>query len=200
MEELINIKNRNIGGIKKVKATENYFYIFRKCSYIKKQYFIYASLILFCFIANQLNAQSYITSLGLRAGTEIGITIQQRLFKRNTLELILETNRYRWCTTALIENHNRFIGKRVNFYTGAGGHYGEERAYGKYYGVTPIVGIEATIAGLTISWDYKPSINLFGGSTYVFHDSGLSIRHVIIKQPKKHFFKNLFKKKKSKNS
>jgi hypothetical protein len=163
---------------------------------MKINYFLLSIAFYLVNINNNLKAQSYITSVGLRAGTEIGITIQQRLIKRNTLELILETNRYRWCTAALFENHNRFIGKRINFYMGAGPHYGEEKGFGKYYGATPIVGVEATIAGLTVSWDYKPSINLYGGSTYIFHDSGLSVRHVIIKQPKKHFFKNLFKRKK----
>jgi hypothetical protein len=135
--------------------------------------------------STRLNAQTYFTSVGLRAGTELGITWQQKLWKTGTLETIVTTNRSRWQAQSLVEYHRRFLGRRLNYYIGIGPHFGEEKGAGNYYGFTPITGVEMTLAGLTLSWDYKPSFNLAGTDAFIFHDSGFSIRMVLIKQRKK---------------
>ncbi len=137
------------------------------------------------------HSQSYRTALGLRAGTELGLTVQQRLFNQATIEGILTTNRYRWQIQGLAEYHRPFIGKRFNLYLGAGPHWGNELGYGNYWGITPVAGIELTLFKLAISYDYKPSINLDGGSSYVFHDSGLSVRMVLIRQKRKQPIRDL---------
>jgi hypothetical protein len=133
----------------------------------------------------QVQSQTYFTSVGLRAGTELGITWQQKLWKTGTLESIATTNRNRWQVQSLVEYHRRFLGRRLNYYIGIGPHFGEEKGQGHYYGITPITGVEMTLAGLTLSWDYKPSFNLKGTDAFIFHDSGFSIRMVLIKQRKK---------------
>jgi len=89
-------------------------------------------LITFSIVVCNAYGQSYVTALGLRAGTELGVTMQQRLFRTNTLEGIATTNRYRWQVQTLLEHHKRFIGKRFNYYIGIGPHYGNEKGYGNY--------------------------------------------------------------------
>jgi hypothetical protein len=140
------------------------------------------------------NGQAYITSGGIRFGTELGLTIQQKIPGTNTIEGIVTTNKYRWQVQGLFEHHRRLLGKRLNYYYGIGPHWGDEKAYGKYFGITPVTGVEFTIAKLTISYDYKPSFNIKGGSSFIFHDSGLSVRAVIIRKTRKHPIKDWFEK------
>jgi hypothetical protein len=139
-----------------------------------------------------LSAQKYITALGIRAGTDLGISLQQRLPATFTAEGIVQSNRYRWSITALAQYHKKVIGKRINFYLGGGLHWGDEQGYGSFWGITPIIGSEVTLARMVISWDYKPALNYEGGSSLIFHDSGVSVRYVLIKKKNK-LFKNWFK-------
>lgn len=139
-------------------------------------------------------AQAYRTALGVRAGTELGLTLQQRVIEKATIEGIVTTNRYRWQAQGLFEYHRPVLGKRVNVYLGAGPHFGNEKGYGDYWGITPVAGVEITLLKFVISYDYKPSFNLGGGSTYLFHDSGISVRMVLIKQKRKTPIKDFFEK------
>jgi hypothetical protein len=165
----------------------------------KYKYMRISIVILFsaiCFSSFSLHGQSYITAFGFRAGSDYGLSLNQRLFNTKlTVEGILQTSKYKYSGTILLEQHRRLIGKRLNFFYGIGGHTGNDLAFGQFYGVTPIVGMELTVARLNITIDYKPAINLYGRE-WAYHDSAFSIRYVLIKQPKKHFFRNLFKKKK----
>jgi hypothetical protein len=136
-------------------------------------------------------AQTYRTAVGLRVGTEIGLTVQQKLWKTGTVEAILTSNKERWQSQALVQYHSRLIGRRINSYVGIGPHYGESNLDGSYAGVTPIVGFEMTLFGLNVSYDYKPSINIFHGSRFIYHDSGLSVRFILIKQRRERIFKNI---------
>ncbi|MBK8848471.1 MAG: hypothetical protein IPO27_18785 [Bacteroidetes bacterium] len=141
-------------------------------------------------------AQSYLTTFGIRAGSDYGITLQQRIFKSKlTLEGILQTSKYKYSATVMLQQHRRMIGKRINFYYGIGGHTGNDKAFGKFYGISPIVGAELTLARLNFSIDYKPAINIVGHD-WAHHDSAFSIRYVLIKQPKKEWRKKLFNRKK----
>lgn len=141
-------------------------------------------------------SQAYITAFGFRAGSDYGLTLNQRVFNtKSTVEAIVQTSKYKYSGTILFEQHHKMAGKRLNFFYGVGGHKGKDLAYGKFYGVTPIVGVELTLARMNITLDYKPAINI-EGSEWVYHDSGFSIRYVLIKQPRKHILRNIFKKKK----
>lgn len=158
--------------------------------------YLLALLTLICFFSISLNGQSYITAFGFRAGSDYGLTLNQRIFNTKlTVEGILQTSKYKYSGTVILEQHRRLIGKRLNFFYGIGGHTGNDLAFGHFYGITPIVGMELTVARLNITIDYKPAINLYGHE-WAYHDSAFSIRYVLIKQPKKHFLRNLFKKKK----
>jgi hypothetical protein len=130
--------------------------------------------------------------VGLRVGTEFGLTIQQKVWKTGTIEAILTTNQQRWQTQALVEYHSKIIGRRINMFTGIGPHYGESMEQGSYAGITPIFGFEATLFGFNFTYDYKPSFNIFHGQQHIYHDSGLSIRIVLLKEKKSGPIRDLF--------
>ena len=75
-------------------------------------------------LATQVQSQSYITAAGLRMGSDFGVTIQQRIISRFTVEGIVSTRAATDETTGtlLLEMHKPLISKRVNFYMGGGFH------------------------------------------------------------------------------
>lgn len=154
--------------------------------------------ILFClFLACSLLghrgwAQTYRTAAGVRFGTEIGLSIQQRLWETGTIEGIVTSNKNRWQAQALVQYHRRVIGRRINSYFGVGPHYGELINGGSYAGITPIFGFEMTFFGLNLSYDYKPSFNVFHGSALLYHDTGLTVRVILLKQKRNGVLRDLF--------
>ena len=69
----------------------------------------------------KVQAQAYNTSFGLRMGKSpayntVGLSVQQRVFSRMTLEGILQTD-FKHNSTAhiLLEKHNPIICKRFNY-------------------------------------------------------------------------------------
>ena len=135
----------------------------------------------------ELSAQRYFNALGLRMGTDWGMTYQQRVAKRWTVEGILNREKDRDLTmlTVLGERHAPLIGKRLNFYIGGGFHQGfldtpiDGPDPENPFGVTGIAGLEFTIARLSASFDVKPAINLVNAPDPIFFQSGLSVRYVI---------------------
>ena len=109
--------------------------------------------------------------------------------------------------SALVAKHNPLITKRFNFYTGGGLHFGinseplGETTVKNPFGVTAIAGVEFKIAKLILSWDFKPAINLVGGTTTIYPQTGVSLRYVFVKKPifKEPLLKKpIFKKEKDK--
>ena len=158
-------------------------------------------LIGFLFIATLGMAQSYFTSGGIRTGDGFGLTLQQRVAKKVTVEAILKNSNKRgeFSVTGLVERHVALIFRRFNFYTGIGLHKGfvndEEISTKGSFGVTGIGGLEFTIGKLNFSYDFKPALNLTGGSKKFYPDTAISLRYVIVGNK---VFKNINKKKKKK--
>ncbi len=155
----------------------------------------------FMFIATLGMAQSYFTSAGLRIGDGIGISLQQRIAKKVTVEGILKNNNARgeFSVTGLVERHIPLISRRLNFYTGIGLHKGfvhdsEIETKGPF-GVTGVAGLEFTIGKLNLSYDFKPALNLAGGTQVFYPDTALSLRYVIVGNK---VFKEMNKNKKKK--
>ncbi|MBK7873400.1 MAG: hypothetical protein IPJ74_23415 [Saprospiraceae bacterium] len=126
------------------------------------------STIYFC----QLSAQSYDTALGMRLGTDWGMTIKQRVAKKTTIEALLQSSlqREEVLVTLMGEQHFPVLSRRLNIYYGGGLHKGwinESDAdlvpYKDPFGVTFIGGIEMSLGRLNISYDFKPAINISGG-------------------------------------
>ena len=163
------------------------------------------SLVIFfiCFLLNgiQVNAQRYGTALGLRLGNSdinrtLGLSLQQRVMERVTIEGILQTDFSRNTTlSVLVQKHHPIISKRFNYYYGGGLSFGNEESFVKNpstkeiihtygnatTGVDLIAGIEMTLANAVISLDYKPNINLVGREEFYRGQVGLSVRTVLVK-------------------
>ena len=155
-------------------------------------------LVLFAVVSIQLSAQSYNTAVGLRLGTDWGLTIQQRIAKMTTVEAIIQQSlgKDETSVSLLLEQHKRLISKRFNFYIGAGiqkGWSGELDSLneGDPFGFPLIAGAEFTIKNLVLSYDFKPVINVLGGSPFVVQ-SGLSLRYVFWSRPRETPIKDKF--------
>lgn len=163
------------------------------------------SLVIFfiCFLLNgiQVNAQRYGTALGLRLGNSdinrtVGLSLQQRVMERVTIEGILQTDFSRNSTLSILaQKHHPIISKRFNYYYGGGLSFGNEESFVKNpatkeiihtygnatTGVDLIAGVEMTLANAVISLDYKPNINLVGREEFYRGQVGLSVRTVLVK-------------------
>lgn len=151
--------------------------------------------------SNAAFAQRYGTAVGIRFGNSeinrtIGLSLQQRIIERVTLEAILQSDFSRNTTVSLLaERHRPIISKRFNYYYGAGVAFGNEESFVKNdetkqidhtfgnstVGVDLIAGVELTIANAVISLDYKPNINLAGRSEFYRGQVGISARTVLVK-------------------
>lgn len=138
-----------------------------------------------------LRAQSYDTSLGMRLGTDWGLTLQQRIAHNITLEMIFQNSfrRDESMATLMVERHIPFLTKRLNLYVGGGVHKGWGPGlrsgaddYRDPFGLTIISGLELTIARINLSYDIKPALNFVGGDNFLYVQTGLSVRYVLIRQ------------------
>ena len=130
-------------------------------------------------------AQRYRTAAGVRVGkNEVGLTIQQKIFERTTLEGLATAAPREVLATVLAEQHFNILGKRLNYYMGAGAHGGKLKDYGAVYGFDVIAGLEYKINGLPflLSADLKPAFHLRHEEWFNL-GSAFSIRYVIVKEP-----------------
>lgn len=146
-------------------------------------------------------AQRYGTAVGLRFGNSnlyrtVGLTAQQRISKRVSIEGILQSD-FKLNTTfsGLVEKHHPIISKRFNYYYGVGASFGVEESFVKdpenkqilhtygnsTAGVELIGGLELTLLNTVISVDYKPNINLAGRQEFYRGQVGISARMVLVK-------------------
>lgn len=147
------------------------------------------------------NAQRYGTAVGLRFGNNdvsrtVGITAQQRIMDRITLEGILQSDFNRNTTFSfLVEKHHPILSKRFNYYYGGGVSFGSEESFVKdeankqilhtygnaTTGIDLIAGLELTVLNTVLSLDYKPNINLNGREEFFRGQVGMSARMVLVK-------------------
>ena len=160
------------------------------------------SLILIIAISFSMVAftQSYDIAGGLRIGTELGITGKYRFAKRTCVEAIIQNGIVQDETSISIlgEQHFPLMTRRLNMYMGGGLHKGwistENSKYSNPAGITLIGGLDFTIRKLNVSWDFKPAINLTGGSKAIYSQSSVSVRYVFKQRETK--FKKFLKEKK----
>lgn len=163
-------------------------------------------LLLMMSIVVQVNAQKYTTAAGIRLGSGIGVTVQQSLWDNNTLEGVIQKGFFNNLTTAslLFEQHHGILSKGTNFYIGAGPHIGiygnsnKTEGINNSFGATFVGGLELKLGKTLLSFDYRPAINLSGGTSFFDSQAGFSLRYIFIKaRPKEH--KWMFWKKKKSN-
>ncbi|WP_276498559.1 hypothetical protein [Pontibacter litorisediminis] len=131
-------------------------------------------------------AQKYRTAAGVRLESDrFGVSVQQKLHEKGTLEGIVQVGSREYSGTVLYEWHRPILGKRFNYYLGAGGHIGNLKDSGVYTGVDGILGIEYKVNGLPflLSADVKPAVHI-NHDDWVHLSSGVSIRYVIVKEKK----------------
>jgi len=133
-------------------------------------------------------AQKYITAAGLRLGGTgsaggYGLTLQQAVGRRFTVEGIAGLGAREISGTLLLEHHFGILGPSLNYYLGAGGHYGHNRDTGRFGGFDGIIGAEYKVAflPLVLSFDVKPTIEV-NGADYARFPSAFSVRFVLIKR------------------
>ncbi len=137
------------------------------------------------------NAQDYKTSLGLRAGVPVGLTVKHFLNETNAVEGILASKWRGFVVTGLYE-FEKWTGEypALNWYWGAGAHLGVwnegynprlEIAYsGPVIGIDGVIGLEYTFDEfpLNLSLDLLPTINLIGSTGWGGINGALSVRYV----------------------
>lgn len=151
--------------------------------------FKFTTLFAMTFIlCNRLNAQSYGTALGVRLGDGLGVTLQQQVVVHGTVEGILSSRDKDLTLNVLYEHHTSLLTRGLNFYLGGGFyktwiHQDDNLIIQPTnpYGLSPIMGLELTIARkLNLSADIKPTIRLGGngGKGFEWH-TGISVRYVL---------------------
>ncbi|MEM7161171.1 MAG: hypothetical protein AAF487_01910 [Bacteroidota bacterium] len=139
---------------------------------------------------SQINAQSdYERAIGIRAGFDNGITYKQFITSVSAIEALAFFGNNSFNLTGLYElnNENAFQVDRLDWYYGGGGHIGFYTVDGEdgdsgslLLGVDGIIGIEYNFeqAPINVSLDWKPQINLIGGSGFVGDTGALSLRYI----------------------
>lgn len=163
-------------------------------------------------------AQHYGNAFGLRMGNSnayrtLGVSMQQRIEKNVTVEGILQTDfNVNHNLSVLGEKHMPILSKRLNLYYGAGPSFGIEESFvkvpdskeiihtygNKTIGVDFIGGLELDLAGLSISLDYKPNLNLAGREEFFKGQTGFTVRSILVSH--KDQKKNQRKRKKARNT
>lgn len=143
--------------------------------------------------------QAYFTAAGLRMGSDFGVTVQQRIITRFTLQGIVSSSAVTNQTTGtlLAQMHKPLISKRFNFYLGGGVHNRwQQTAEGtdfQYRGFTAIAGAEMTLGRFNLSWDFKPVYHLNSSEKAFETETAISLRYVFIKKIKTKRNNGIFK-------
>jgi hypothetical protein len=152
-------------------------------------------LLLAAGLAQSAWAQKYRTAAGFRSdGVNYGLTIQQLVLPKTTLEgLALLAPRER-SATLLAERHFGILGPSLNYYFGAGGHIGTHKDDGPFWGFDGIVGAEYKIAfiPLVLALDFKPTIE-YKSADWNRFPTAFSVRYIFVKQRKTGIFRVLDK-------
>jgi hypothetical protein len=145
-------------------------------------------------VALVATAQKYRTAAGLRVGKDnFGVTVQQKVLERTTLEGIGLIGTREVSATLLAEQHFGVLGKSLNYYLGAGAHVGTQKDDGGFGGVDAIAGLEYKIAfvPVVLSLDIKPSVEISSDDWFRF-PAALSVRYILIKDKNEGFLKGVF--------
>lgn len=170
--QIVQEKSATEAQLLSLKGMRNYFFIS-----------IVSILLQASFFQTDLSAQAYMTTAGIRTGNSFGLTVNQRLLKRTTVEGILQ-NHFVTKTTylhILARQHKSLISRRLNGYIGGGVHLGlqnQPEASGGVAGLDGVLGLEFTAMRLSVSADFKPQLTYGQG---IVLNTGVSVRYVLFK-------------------
>jgi hypothetical protein len=162
------------------------------------RFFLYPAsfILLMTLLAQPAAAQKYRTAAGIRSdGSSYGFTVQQVFLPKATLEGLGMFGTRERTYTMLAERHFGILGPSLNYYFGAGAHYGNNRDTGDFWGFDGLVGAEYKIAftRFVVSFDFKPTIE-HGSSDWNRFPTALSLRYIIVKQKNTGLFQGVFDK------
>ncbi|NJN33437.1 MAG: hypothetical protein HC817_03440 [Saprospiraceae bacterium] len=162
---------------------------------------IQLSLLLFFLIGlyplsiSTVSAQGYGTAVGIRLADGIGITLQQQVARKVTVEAIVQRGLSSEDVTLSIlgEHHKNLIFNGFNVYVG-GGFYRTWYAHDEKliqqqrnaFGISPIIGAELKLGSFVLSTDLKPNFKLSGDGKSFDWRTGFSIRYILAGR----YFKN----------
>ena len=157
------------------------------------------TLLLAMTFAGSIKGQSYVTAAGIRMGSVFGVSLQQKIMNKTTIQGLISSSAARSETTAtiLIQNHQPLISKRFNFFLGGGLHQKwtdsveEQRSVRR--GITAIAGAEMTLGRFNLSWDYQPLFHLDGEANAFQNGTAVSLRYVFIKKIDRKAKRGLFR-------
>jgi hypothetical protein len=144
--------------------------------------------------------QMYGNALGIRLGNSpdfrsVGLTYQQRIAKRLTVEGIVQSDFHQSTTIhGMIQKHEPILSRRFNYYFGTGFSLGNEfsgktiinpsgqvvASSNATLGIDLLAGVELTMLKYTVSLDYKPNINIAGRDEWFQGQVGISLRAVLL--------------------
>jgi hypothetical protein len=139
-------------------------------------------------------AQKYRTAAGIRVGGgNYGLTVQQKIFDKTTLEGLGLVASREVSATLLAERHFGILGPSLNYYLGAGGHVGNHKDTGAFGGVDALAGIEYKVAltPFVLSLDFKPSVE-FGSDDWARFPTAFSVRYILVKEKKTGLLNSIF--------
>lgn len=156
--------------------------------------FLLPPVVVLGLLSYSASAQKYRTAVGARLGVgNSGLTVQQRLGEKATLEGLALFRDREVTGTLLLERHYHILGPSLNYYFGVGGHVGGHEDYGTVGGADALVGAEwkLPLVPFVVSFDFKPSLELNNDERMRF-PTALSLRYVLIKEKKRSFMGGLF--------
>ncbi|SNC77306.1 hypothetical protein SAMN06265337_3889 [Hymenobacter gelipurpurascens] len=139
-------------------------------------------------------AQKYRTAAGIRLGAgNYGLTVQQKIFDKTTLEGLGLVSSREVTATLLAERHFGILGPSLNYYFGAGGHVGRNKDTGAFGGIDALAGIEYKVAltPFVLSLDFKPSVE-FNSDDWARFPTAFSVRYILIKEKKTGLLNDIF--------
>ncbi len=145
---------------------------------------IFCCLIVLSSVFNTAKAQSYVNALGLQGGNnDIGITLQQRIFEKSSLEALLSFSTNHGDLALMYQFHEPLLTKGLNFYVGAGPHLGLAGSKFKtvYGGLTGIVGLEMRIPVMPLIFaaSLRPQFHLNRPEKNYHINTAISVRYII---------------------
>jgi hypothetical protein len=144
-------------------------------------------------LAPKAQAQKYRTAAGFRlGGGNYGLTVQQKILDKVTLEGIGLVGTREVSGTVLAERHFGILGPSLNYYLGAGGHLGNHKDDGAFGGFDGIIGAEYKVAffPVVLSFDFKPSVE-FNSADWARFPTAFSVRYVLVKEKKTGFLNGI---------
>ncbi len=138
-----------------------------------------------------MNAQNYITGIGVHLGNPLGVNYKYFLTERSAFEGIAATSWKGYSLTGLYQLHFTFDNPKMHnthWYIGTGAHVGQWDNTAPFYdgpetyttfGIDMILGIESTFGNFpyTFGFNWIPSLNITGNFGINIFQVGITGRY-----------------------